>query len=58
MFAESAALSPRAFCEGLSGVGCDWGAERDYLKFMGIGPSDEDLGEWLLRTDMLYAEAP
>lgn len=58
LFAESTAPSPRASYEGSSRVVCDRGAKRDYLRFMGTGPSDEELGEWLLRTDVLYAEAP
>lgn len=43
--AESAALTPAAACDSPFGAVCKWDAETDFLKFMGTGPSDEDLRE-------------
>lgn len=50
------ALVPR--CEvSFQAAGSKYTGE-DLLKFMETGPSNEELREWLLRPDVLYARAP
>lgn len=56
--AESMAPTPAPTCEASFGALCDVYVERDLLKFMETRPSDEELCEWLLRPDVLYAGTP
>lgn len=58
LFAEFVAPSPRDSYEGSPGSIYDWDVEREYLRFVATGPSDEELVEWLRCMDVVYAEAP
>lgn len=52
LFAESVAPPAKDTHEGSSRSLDDWSAEREYLKFVATGPSDEELLEWVLRAEV------